>query len=250
MVVLTAMSASLYAAILIPFKVLPIIPGVTEFGRRTRCRWSARSCSARRARGVRPSAMSSATSSAASARAISSASAAICSTGCVPYKAWEALSDGDPVPRSVDRVAGVRQRRAAGERGVRPGHRLGHQSPGLRAVPRPRQCHPVQQPSSPIVLAPLLLVGHLPARQARAAAAIATFIAAPAQTARAVRRIGLLIVAVATAGRHDRRQLAVERLAAAPFLARYRHRHGHRRRGSRLGPPAVIVLLLIGVALL
>ena len=31
MVVLTAMSASLYTAILIPFKVLPIIPGVTEF---------------------------------------------------------------------------------------------------------------------------------------------------------------------------------------------------------------------------
>ncbi len=31
MVVLTAMTASLYAAILIPFKVLPIIPGVTEF---------------------------------------------------------------------------------------------------------------------------------------------------------------------------------------------------------------------------
>ena len=31
MVVLTAMSASLYAAILIPFKVLPLIPGVTEF---------------------------------------------------------------------------------------------------------------------------------------------------------------------------------------------------------------------------
>src|SRR5499426_4214323 len=30
MVVLTAMSASLYAAILIPFKVMPIIPGVTE----------------------------------------------------------------------------------------------------------------------------------------------------------------------------------------------------------------------------
>lgn len=31
MVVLAAMTASLYAAILIPFKVLPIIPGVTEF---------------------------------------------------------------------------------------------------------------------------------------------------------------------------------------------------------------------------
>jgi energy-coupling factor transport system substrate-specific component len=31
MVVLTALTASLYAAILIPFKVLPIIPGITEF---------------------------------------------------------------------------------------------------------------------------------------------------------------------------------------------------------------------------
>lgn len=31
MVVLTAMTSALYAAILIPFKVLPIIPGVTEF---------------------------------------------------------------------------------------------------------------------------------------------------------------------------------------------------------------------------
>src|ERR1700752_2165596 len=31
MVVFTAIAAALYAAILIPFKVLPIIPGVTEF---------------------------------------------------------------------------------------------------------------------------------------------------------------------------------------------------------------------------
>ena len=30
LVVLAAMSASLYAALLIPFKVLPLIPGVTE----------------------------------------------------------------------------------------------------------------------------------------------------------------------------------------------------------------------------
>ena len=30
MVVLTALSAALFAAILIPFKILPIIPGVTE----------------------------------------------------------------------------------------------------------------------------------------------------------------------------------------------------------------------------
>ncbi|HUE39808.1 MAG TPA: QueT transporter family protein, partial [Candidatus Binatia bacterium] len=31
MVVFTAISAALYASILIPFKVMPIIPGVTEF---------------------------------------------------------------------------------------------------------------------------------------------------------------------------------------------------------------------------
>src|SRR5262245_62537897 len=31
MIVLTAISAALYAAVLIPFKVVPIIPGITEF---------------------------------------------------------------------------------------------------------------------------------------------------------------------------------------------------------------------------
>src|SRR2546429_9641370 len=31
MVVLTAICAALYAAILIPFKVVPLIPGITEF---------------------------------------------------------------------------------------------------------------------------------------------------------------------------------------------------------------------------
>jgi energy-coupling factor transport system substrate-specific component len=30
MVVLSAISASLYAAVLVPFKVVPLIPGVTE----------------------------------------------------------------------------------------------------------------------------------------------------------------------------------------------------------------------------
>ncbi len=101
MVVLTAMSASLYAAILIPFKVLPIIPGITE---------------------LRPA----------------NAVPVICSLlfgpagawgaalgnligdffggigpgdlfgfignflyGYIPYRAWEALSDADPIPRSL-----------------------------------------------------------------------------------------------------------------------------------------------------
>jgi len=101
MVVLTAMSASLYAAILIPFKVLPIIPGVTE---------------------LRPA----------------NAVPVVCSLlfgpagawgaalgnligdffgglgpgdlfgfvgnfiyGFIPYRAWEALTDRDPVPNSL-----------------------------------------------------------------------------------------------------------------------------------------------------
>lgn len=101
MVVLTAMSASLYAAILIPFKVLPIIPGVTE---------------------LRPA----------------NAVPVVCSLlfgpagawgaaignligdffgglgpgdlfgfvgnflyGYIPYRAWEALTDRDPVPNSL-----------------------------------------------------------------------------------------------------------------------------------------------------
>jgi energy-coupling factor transport system substrate-specific component len=38
MVVLTAVSAALYASILIPFKVVPLIPGVTELRPRARCR--------------------------------------------------------------------------------------------------------------------------------------------------------------------------------------------------------------------
>lgn len=101
LVVLTAMSASLYAALLIPFKVLPIIPGVTE---------------------LRPG----------------NAVPVVCSMlfgpagawgaaignligdffggfgpgdlfgfignflyGFLPYRAWRALSDADPVPRTI-----------------------------------------------------------------------------------------------------------------------------------------------------
>lgn len=101
LVVFTAISAALYAAILIPFKVLPIIPGVTEF---------------RPANAV-PIVCSflfgpAAAWGTAIGNLIGDLFAGIGPGdlfglagnflyGLIPYRAWEALSDGDPVPRSV-----------------------------------------------------------------------------------------------------------------------------------------------------
>lgn len=106
MVVLTAMSASLYAAILIPFKVLPLIPGVTEF----------------RPANAIPVVCSFLFGPAGAW------GAAIGNTigdffgglgpgdffgffgnllyGLVPYKMWHAVSDGDPLPRSLKQWVG------------------------------------------------------------------------------------------------------------------------------------------------
>jgi energy-coupling factor transport system substrate-specific component len=101
LVVFTAISAALYAAILIPFKVLPLIPGVTEF---------------RPANAV-PVVCSllfgpAAAWGSAIGNFIGDLFAGIGPGdffgflgnflyGLVPYRAWEAISDGDPVPRSV-----------------------------------------------------------------------------------------------------------------------------------------------------
>lgn len=106
MVVLTAMSASLYAAILIPFKVLPLIPGVTEF---------------------RPANAIPVVCSLLFGPA-GAWGAAIGNTigdffgglgpgdifgffgnllyGMVPYKLWQACTDSDPLPRSVTQWIG------------------------------------------------------------------------------------------------------------------------------------------------
>lgn len=106
MVVLTAMSASLYAAILIPFKVLPLIPGVTEF----------------RPANAIPVVCSFLFGPAGAW------GAAIGNTigdffgglgpgdlfgffgnllyGMVPYKLWHACTDGDPLPRSFTQWVG------------------------------------------------------------------------------------------------------------------------------------------------
>ncbi len=101
MVVLTAMSASLYAAILIPFKVLPIIPGVTEL---------------RPANAVPVVCSLLFGPAGAWGAAIGNligdffgglgpgdlfGFAGNFLYGFIPYRAWEALTDSDPVPRSL-----------------------------------------------------------------------------------------------------------------------------------------------------
>jgi energy-coupling factor transport system substrate-specific component len=100
LVVLTAMTASLYAALLIPFKVLPLIPGVTEL----------------RPGNAVPVVCSFLFGPAAAWGAALGNLIGDLFTGLgpgdlfgfagnflygfVPYHAWRALTDGDPVPRT------------------------------------------------------------------------------------------------------------------------------------------------------
>src|SRR5215467_10249494 len=101
MVVLTAISASMYAAILIPFKVVPVIPGVTEF---------------RPANAVPVLCSFLFGPAGAWGSAIGNVIgdffggigpgdlfgfAGNFLFGLIPYKAWRALSDEDPVPHSL-----------------------------------------------------------------------------------------------------------------------------------------------------
>jgi energy-coupling factor transport system substrate-specific component len=101
MVVLTAMSASLYAAILIPFKVLPVIPGVTEFRPANAvpvvCSFLFGPAGAWGSAignvigdffgGIGPGSLFG--------------FAGNFLYGFIPYKAWEALSEREPLPRSA-----------------------------------------------------------------------------------------------------------------------------------------------------
>ena len=125
LVVLTAMSASLYAALLIPFKVLPLIPGVTEL---------------RPANAVPVVCSFLFGPAAAWGAAIGNligdffggigpgdlfGFAGNFLYGLMPYKAWRALSDGDPLPRSLPAVGRVRRRRALSAARLRPGRSAG-----------------------------------------------------------------------------------------------------------------------------
>lgn len=107
MIVLTAISAALYAAILIPFKVVPLIPGITEF---------------RPANAV-PVVLSflfgpAAAWGAAFGNLIGDFFGGLgpgdvfgfvgnLFYGLVPYALWEAVTDRDPVPRDPGTWAGL-----------------------------------------------------------------------------------------------------------------------------------------------
>jgi energy-coupling factor transport system substrate-specific component len=101
LVVLTAMSASLYAALLIPFKVLPLIPGVTElrpgnaipvvcsllFGPAGAWGAALGNLIGDFFGGIGPGDLFG--------------FAGNFLYGLIPYHAWRALTDGDPVPRTL-----------------------------------------------------------------------------------------------------------------------------------------------------
>src|SRR5881397_1910587 len=107
MVVLTAICAALYAAILIPFKVVPLIPGITEF---------------RPANAVPVVCSFLFGPAAAWGSAVGNLIGdffgglgpgdffgfwANFLYGLVPYLVWEALTDAEPVPRSVGTWVGL-----------------------------------------------------------------------------------------------------------------------------------------------
>ena len=105
LVVLTAMSASLYAALLIPFKVLPLIPGVTElrpgnaipvvcsllFGPAGAWGAALGNLIGDFFGGIGPGDLFG--------------FAGNFLYGLVPYHAWRALTDADPVPRTLPQWA-------------------------------------------------------------------------------------------------------------------------------------------------
>ena len=101
LVVLTAMSASLYAAILIPFKVLPIIPGVTEFRPANAvpvvCSFLFGPA------GAWGAAIGNVIGDFFGGLGPGDAFGFVGNFlyGWVPYKAWRALTDADPLPGSV-----------------------------------------------------------------------------------------------------------------------------------------------------
>jgi energy-coupling factor transport system substrate-specific component len=107
MVVLTAISAALYAAILIPFKVVPLIPGITEFRPANAvpvvCSFLFGPAGAWGAAfgnligdffgGLGPGDLFG--------------FLANLLYGLVPYLVWEALTDAEPVPHGAGRSAGL-----------------------------------------------------------------------------------------------------------------------------------------------
>jgi energy-coupling factor transport system substrate-specific component len=249
MVVLTAMSASLYAAILIPFKVLPIIPGVTEF----------------RPANALPIVCSflfgpAGAWGAAIGNVIGDFFGGIgpgdlfgfggnLLYGLVPYKAWEALSAGDPVPRTVTGwtafLTVVLLSSAACALFIGWGLNL------LGFVPFRVLGNVILFNNSvtSLVLAPLLLAVIYP-RVKRAQLRYRDILSQRRVKRLAVRRLGLFIVAVATVGGMVAGNLLSSGAVHVPFLATADAATGTGAAAVGIGLIPAIALLLVGVALL
>jgi len=250
MVVLTAISASLYAAILIPFKVLPIIPGVTEFRPANAipvvCSFLFGPAGAWGAAigniigdffgGLGPGDLFGFVGNLL--------------YGLVPYKAWEALSDSDPVPQTaggwVRFVAVVLLASAACALFIGWGINL------LGFVPFRVLGNVIMFNNSvtSVVLAPLLLAVIYP-RVKRAQLRYRDILFERRVKPRAVRRIGLLIVVVATGGGMVLGNLLSNGSVHPPFVsAANAATAGTGAAAVGVGLSPAIALLFVGVALL
>lgn len=248
MVVLTAMTASLYAAILIPFKVLPLIPGVTEF---------------RPANAVPVVCSFLFGPAAAWGAAIGNVIgdffggmgpgdlfgfAGNFLYGLIPYKAWRALTDADPLPRSLPHWIGFFGVvvLAAGACAVTIGWGLNL----LGFVPFSvlGNIIVVNNGAVAVILSPLLLATIYP-RVKRARLRYEDIMPPTAPTrSRALRLFGLAIVIVAVvAGLVVGNLLSTGRWNV-PFLAA--EAGGARAGHVGIGLLPIILLLLLGAALL
>ncbi len=253
MVVLTAMSASLYAAILIPFKVLPIIPGVTEFRPANAvpvvCSFLFGPAGAWGAAignvigdffgGIGPGDLFG--------------FAGNFLYGLIPYKAWEALTDADPVPRHpltwIAFAAVVLLSSAVCALTVGWGINL------LGFVPFSvlGNIILVNNFLVAVVLTPFLLAVLYP-RVRGGQLLYRDIMRCPGAEARArrraTRRVGLAIVVAATAGGMVLGNMLSTGSLHLPFLAGADTAAGTHAAAVGIGLLPVIVLLLIGVALM
>ena len=250
MVVLTAMSASLYAAILIPFKVLPIIPGVTEFRPANAvpvvCSFLFGPAGAWGAAignvigdffgGIGPGDMFG--------------FAGNFLYGFIPYKAWEALTDADPVPRHpltwVAFAAVVLLSSAVCALTVGWGINL------LGFVPFSVLANIILLNNFlvAVVLTPFLLAVIYP-RVQRGHLLYRDIMQRPvSRGGRARRRLGLALVVVATtAGMFLGNLLSTDQLHL-PFLAHGTSTTGTHAAAVGIGLAPVMLLLIVGAALL
>jgi energy-coupling factor transport system substrate-specific component len=250
MVVLTAMSASLYAAILIPFKVLPIIPGVTEFRPANAvpvvCSFLFGPAGAWGAAignvigdffgGIGPGDLFG--------------FAGNFLYGLIPYKAWAALTDSDPVPQTplawVAFVGVVLVASAACAVTIGWGINL------LGFVPFSVLGNIILINNFLVaaVLTPLLLAVLYP-RVKRGRLLYRDIIAPPASGRRRwQRRLGLALVVAATAGGMILGNGLSTGHLSVPFLARADAALTTHAADVGLGLLPVMAVLLIGVALM